>query len=1781
MKKVADNNNITKKANNIISQQMADASSKLDFAENIKILPILFDSIDTAICVTDEHGYFIDLNNAYSILSGYKKDELIGNKYSMIAVALPETTDLPITNGGHSIIKIQHKNGLLLQLTVTTALLPHTNGKQYIATSVKGTNQNIAASSELLQLRLLIDNTEESFIVIDKGLAIIGFNKQFEKEFHRLASTDILVGQSILTYTPDDIKASAKIIFENVFKGETAYTEAVVNSKNGEALIIACKFKPVKDETGNITGAFISCTDITDKKKIKRLLTLSEKRYKAIIENGSNAITILSKKAKVTYASAAIYAVLGYTGLEALAIDFLSLVHTDDVVAMAVAWQYILVAPQDTVYIQICRMRHKDGSWHWIENTLSNLLGDAAIQGILNSIKDVSESIATSEKIKQSEENLQAIFENTSEGFILIDTDFTIKLFNNKVRDNTFLPKKIHIGSNILDAIEEPRKPIFKGILEKACLGEAAHYERPGINKITQEQIWIDIFILPVRVGKKVTAICITARNITKQKASEKQITQTQNLLNRAGNIAQTGSAVINIYTNKRIWSDEFYRIVGLEPRSIIPSEEGIIQFLHPDEKDAYVQWLKKGIANKVEFQQMETRIISQDGKVKNIMAYGSTTYNADGKPDILIGVIQDITGRKNIEQELQFSKEIYQSLFYQNPAAVFSLDMEGNFTSANHILALRTGYPPEKLLQLHFKYFLHPDDIKHVNECFENSKQGLTQENTARIISKEGLLINVSLVSLPIVINQKIVGVYCIANDITIEINARINLSNMLADRQRILDYSLDVICELDKEGKFIQVSKACETMWGYGQEELIGTHCTDMVVKDDKDVSLKMFAIIASGGRATRNFENRYRKKKGGIINLIWSMRWDEKDKTMYCIAKDGSEKKEQQQALVLSERRYRDLFDNNPLPLYIFDFFTHYILEANKAALVKYGYRKEELLWLTIIDLLLPEDVMAFEGLLQDETTFNKASNKIWKHKKKNGEIMHMQISGNSIDYKGTNCVLALLEDVTEKIKAEKQKEFERIEKEALINSTDDLIWSVSKDFKLIAGNKAFIKTIGDYSGTVFKPGDYLLNKNNFSAELIILWQEIYSRALNGHSFKNEMTYNYPGINIPQWNEVIFNPIYNGKDITGIACFSRNITESKLYHNELININKKLETAQQMARLGYWEVDILKDTCYWSNELYRIFGIKKTSNSIPFQDIINAIHPDDKKMAINNYKLAINGKKALNHEVRIFLKDGSIKVLHQKGALVYHQDGHPILLEGTTQDITRQKLSEKAIKESEEKYRMIFNSSPLPNWIYDLETLQVQEVNNAAIAHYGYTNSQFLGMSIVSLFIKEQEAAIIKINTKISNDGIINFGQWQHVKKDGEIINVDITGHSIYYNNKNAVMIASNDITDILKGQQALALSNERFNYATKATFDAIWDYDLKTNKAFLGEGFQTLFGHKMYGEDVNISFIKGLIHDDDRLRVLNSLQEISDNKEQVYWKNQYRLKKADGSYTTVMDSAIVVRDEHKVPYRIIGAMQDISERIQNEAALKELNNQLHTRAEELVSSNAELEQFAYIASHDLQEPLRMVTSFLSQLQKKYQPQLDENGQLYIRFAVDGAVRMRKVIQALLEYSRVGTQHYRYEKIDTTSLLNDVINVYSNIMQQKNIIISYQGLPEIIAARIPIQQLFQNLISNAIKYQQPNNIAKIVISAIEQQDYWYFAVADNGIGIKEESLSKIFILFQRLHNDAEYSGSGIGLAICKKIIESHKGKLWVTSEPEVGSTFYFSIPKIPPSA
>ena len=253
----------------------------------------------------------------------------------------------------------------------------------------------------------------------------------------------------------------------------------------------------------------------------------------------------------------------------------------------------------------------------------------------------------------------------------------------------------------------------------------------------------------------------------------------------------------------------------------------------------------------------------------------------------------------------------------------------------------------------------------------------------------------------------------------------------------------------------------------------------------------------------------------------------------------------------------------------------------------------------------------------------------------------------------------------------------------------------------------------------------------------------------------------------------------------------------------------------------------------------------------------------------------------------------------------------------------------------------------------------------------------------------------------------------------------------------------------------------------------------------------------------------------------------------------------------------------------------AVVDITEGRRQEERLRLLNADLGKRAGELAASNAELERFAYIASHDLQEPLRMVSSFLQLLQKRYKGQLDERADQYIHFAVDGAERMKALIMDLLEYSRVGSSKDSFGEFDTAVIVQEVGDIFREKIIAARARVDIGPLPRVWGDKVQLRQLFQNLLSNALKYHS-EKLPSIRVHAQEEDRHWLFSVEDNGIGIDPQFFDKIFIIFQRLHNKSDFSGTGIGLAICKKIVERHGGRIWVESRPGEGSTFYFTISK-----
>ncbi|MBL1176630.1 response regulator [Pantanalinema sp. GBBB05] len=249
-------------------------------------------------------------------------------------------------------------------------------------------------------------------------------------------------------------------------------------------------------------------------------------------------------------------------------------------------------------------------------------------------------------------------------------------------------------------------------------------------------------------------------------------------------------------------------------------------------------------------------------------------------------------------------------------------------------------------------------------------------------------------------------------------------------------------------------------------------------------------------------------------------------------------------------------------------------------------------------------------------------------------------------------------------------------------------------------------------------------------------------------------------------------------------------------------------------------------------------------------------------------------------------------------------------------------------------------------------------------------------------------------------------------------------------------------------------------------------------------------------------------------------------------------------------------------------------EVLARIEHQLRIQRLQHQLIEQNEELARSNRELEQFAYVVSHDLQQPLQSVTGFVKLLLLKYENTLDEFAFDYLNRIHDAGSRMQRLIQDLLAYSRVGRQNQELQPVDCNLVLKQVLDNLQITIAEKQVNLTYDPLPTVMGNETQLIQLFQNLISNAVKFVCPDTIPQVKILVRPQEQQWLFGVQDNGIGIEPQNLERVFEIFQRTHSAKNYPGTGIGLATCKKIVESHGGQIWVESQLELGTTFHFLL-------
>lgn len=393
--------------------------------------------------------------------------------------------------------------------------------------------------------------------------------------------------------------------------------------------------------------------------------------------------------------------------------------------------------------------------------------------------------------------------------------------------------------------------------------------------------------------------------------------------------------------------------------------------------------------------------------------------------------------------------------------------------------------------------------------------------------------------------------------------------------------------------------------------------------------------------------------------------------------------------------------------------------------------------------------------------------------------------------------------------------------------------------------------------------------------------------------------------------------------------------------------------------------------------------------------------------------------------------------------------------------------------------------------------------------------------------------------------------------------------------YPNESSSWAVFFRDISDRQQKERYIIDTNQRLENILNTVNDAVYEVNLEDDLIYWSNGYNEIFGY--YNQD-NVNSTKEFfkyIHEKDRQLVEKLYREALIDKNQSILKLEYSYKRKDGSFAHVVDQAKIIRNNEGKAQKIIGAVTDISLRKEYEESLETMNRELQQRAKELKESNLELEQFAYLASHDLQEPLRTITSFISKIDRTLGDQIDKKTQSYLNFVTEGAARMRLLVTDLLKYSQFGKSPLELEKISMEHLIGTVKRSLQKEIEDNSADIIHTNLPTIISSDSQLFQIFSNLISNSIKYRKQHIQPIIKIEHRETINDDVFIVSDNGVGIPEEFQKKVFEIFKRLHTSQEHSGTGIGLAIVKKSTEALKGKI-ILSSSEKGTSVKIILPK-----
>ncbi|UJP64492.1 PAS domain S-box protein [Mongoliitalea daihaiensis] len=1423
-------------------------------------------------------------------------------------------------------------------------------------------------------------------------------------------------------------------------------------------------------------------------------------------------------------------------------------------------------------------------------------LNENEVKGISIGILETTELLQALSELSASEKLINAVFNASTTGICITDAKGRFVDINNAYCEIYGYSREELIGQNFTMVVP-PRLRSFMEKMHDDFIenGKEIPGEFEVINKkgqLIKVATSADLLVQPNGERFKVTSV----RDVTQEK-------NLHLLVDDALQMSQLGAWEAHVETGQLQVTRLFHEILAF-PKNKELNFMDFIQFFksyHEQNKlvAMYEQCVKKG--DPFDF---DGQISSADHEDKWIRIIGRAE-RSDERTIRVYGSIQDITTSKLLELQVT-------SINKNMPGALIRYSMLPS--GERKILYLSEG--ASKLWEIHAEEILQNNDLlwhqldpteaQKIEDSFVQSAKDMSKwSETWTFVRRSGEVTWQKGTGYPFQDENGNVIWDIVILDVTEEVIAK----RALEETEKRFEFLFDQVESLsvqgyDTDGKVRFWNKASEKIYGYTKEEALGKYLWDLIIPEEAIPQVKndVYQMIKSG-TPTAAEELILQTKTGKLINVYSNhtiIQIPGKEPELFCIDINLTEQKIAEQKLKESEKLLNEAQKIAKIGNWNFDFMDD-TLTWSDALYEVFDVDKSTFLethgsFLSLIDEEY-KAVVAETSKRTQETgepfniqyaiTTPKGEKRIieefgYSEKNEKGEIIRL---------------FGTAQDITEKSIYENTLRLANQRYEYVTKATTDIIF----DFEISSNKVSFGTNVEKIIGPISKEQAISCDAREFSQRFKDADHMIsqIQTTLNDPSIitwsTEQMIQTYEGTYLTFLNKSFILRDSQGKAYRVIGAL-QDISQQKDAENKKIIIseirdifNSKVqihESLEKVLELICSQIDLDLGELWTTNIDGSLMNIIARYAST---DEINEFHEASKSYTSFKKGEGFAGNVWKDNKIQIWTNIQDNKLFKRREfakkaglntvlgiPLTINQEVIGVLIFGSSQqsetnlnylrlllqDLESSLSSELLRKKIELELKEIFEASPDILCITGYDGY-FKKINPSATRLLGYTEQELLSRPFIEFTHPEdQNKTSTELSTIVDGKETMYFEN-RYITKSGQIIWLSWTSRANPI--EQTIYAVAKNITKQKKLQQTLDSASELAKIGG-------WEMDVQTSEIQWTSTAKMIFE---YPEDIVLEpeMIIARFPEPYQSEIRVLLDQCLTKG--IPYEVESKIITDSGKEKWIRTIA-KMEYEFEKPSKVVGSVQDVTTIKNFEESLKLLNKDLQIQSKKLAISNADLEQFAYIASHDLQEPLRMVSNFMSLLERKYGGQLDDKAKEYIDYAVNGAKKMRTIITDLLEFSRAGHYPEELEQVDINKVVADVLEMQNKLIEETEPTIEIQQLPTVSTLRLPMIQVFQNLINNSLKYAHAERHLKIRIAAEEKPKEWVFSVQDNGQGIPLEYLDKIFIIFQRANQTNGKSGSGLGLAIVKKILEKFDGRIWVESTMNEGSTFFFTIPK-----